>query len=202
MGFAPIFFCAAATRRGCPERIGRLMVSRVSAEVQALIERTAEGMGYELVDVERVAGLLRVTIDTANGVNIDDCERVSHQLTHLFAVEGVSYERLEVSSPGVDRPLKQVKDFERFIGAEANVQLFAPVDGRKRLRGRLLEVRGVAGQEQVVLQLSEAAAPQPRSPSKRKPSAAKSLGAPKIVQFALADVDKARLVPELDFRSG
>jgi ribosome maturation factor RimP len=182
--------------------MGRLLVNKTSAELNALVERTVEGLGYELVDVERAGGLLRVAIDAANGIRIDDCERVSHQLTHLFAVEGVNYERLEVSSPGVDRPLRRARDFERFLGAEANVHLFAPVEGRKRLRGRLLEVRGMAGQEQVVLQLSEPAAPQPRSPSKRRSAPAKPAGLPKIVQFALADVDKARLVPELDFRSG
>ncbi len=166
-----------------------------------MVERTAEGMGYELVEVERVGGLLRVTIDTAGGIRIDDCERVSHQLTHLFAVEAVGYERLEVSSPGLDRPLRRANDYRRFIGAEASFHLLVPVDGRKRLRGRLLEVRGDEGHEQVVLQVSEAQAPQPRSPSKRKPPA-KPAVAPKLVQFALADVDRARLVPEFDFRSG
>lgn len=180
-------------------------MGKASAELNALVERTAEGLGYELVDVERAGGVLRVTIDTPEGIRIDDCERLSHQLTHLFAVEGVGYERLEVSSPGLDRPLRRAKDFERFIGAEASFHLVAPVDGRKRLRGRLLAVRGPTGQEQIVVQLSETAVPQPRSPSKRKPAAKsgeKSAGAaPKVVQFALADVDKARLVPELDFRS-
>lgn len=175
-------------------------MSKSSAELRALVERTAEGLGYELVDVERQGGLLRVTIDTAAGIRIDDCERLSHQLTHLFAVEGVGYERLEVSSPGLDRPLRLARDFRRFIGAQASFHLFAPVDGRKRLRGRLLEVRGDEGDEQIVLQVSEAEAPQPRSPSKRKPAVKPA--APKVVQFALADVDRARLVPDLDFRSG
>ncbi len=181
-------------------------MSRATAELIALVERTAEGLGYELVDVERLGGLLRVSIDTPMGIRIDDCERLSHQLTHLFAVEGVHYERLEVSSPGLDRPLRRADDYRRFIGAEANFHLFAPVDGRKRLRGRLLEVRGADGHEQIVVQVSEAAVPQPRSPSKRKPAARSGEGspaaAPKVVEFALADVDRARLVPELDFRSG
>jgi ribosome maturation factor RimP len=169
-----------------------------------LISRTVEGLGYELVDVERSGGLLRVSLDAPNvehGIRIDDCERVSHQLTHLFAVEGVRYDRLEVSSPGLDRPLRRAKDFARFAGAEVQVQLFAPVDGRKRLRGRLLDVTGDAGQERVRLQLSEKPIPQPRSPSKRKPSAGAAVEG-KVVQFALADVDKARLVPALDFGSG
>jgi ribosome maturation factor RimP len=176
-------------------------LSRASADLVALVERTAEGLGYELVEVERIAGLLRVTIDRTEGIRVGDCERVSHQLTHLFAVEAVDYERLEVSSPGLDRTLRRARDFVRFVGAEANVHLFGPIDGRKRLRGRVLEVRGEPGQEVIVLQLSEPVVPQPRSPSKRKP-VAKPEGEPRIVQFALADVEKARLVPEFDFRSG
>lgn len=175
-------------------------MGKASTDLTDLVDRTVEGMGYELVEVERVAGLLRVTIDQADGIRIEDCERVSHQLTHLFAVESVDYDRLEVSSPGLDRPLRRARDFVRFKGEQISVHLFAPVGGRKRLRGLLLDVSGEPGQEQVVLQLSEPVAPQPRSPSKRKPAA--PAGEPKVVQFALADVEKARLVPELDFRSG
>ena len=84
-----------------------------------LVERTVEGLGYEFVELERLArGLVRVTIDTTNegGITLDDCERVSDQLTHLFTVENVPYERLEVSSPGVERPLKRARDWERFAG--------------------------------------------------------------------------------------
>ncbi len=80
-----------------------------AADLRALIERTVGGLGYELVELERSAqGHLRVTVDrldTPGTIGLDDCERVSHQLTHLFAVEQVDYERLEVSSPGLDRPL-------------------------------------------------------------------------------------------------
>ncbi|MGH6643571.1 MAG: ribosome maturation factor RimP, partial [Bradyrhizobium sp.] len=80
----------------------------VSNGLLATIERTVEGLGYEFVDAEYLAGgLLRVTLDSAKGVGLGDCERVSHQLSHLFAVEGVDYQRLEVSSPGVDRPLRR-----------------------------------------------------------------------------------------------
>ncbi len=94
-----------------------------------------------------------MTLDTAaqRGITIDDCERVSHQLTHLFAVEDVVYERLEVGSPGVDRPLKKARDFVRFAGEEVRVQLFAPLDGRKRWQGRLLAVTGEAGAERISL---------------------------------------------------
>ena len=82
-----------------------------------LVETTLTGLGYELVDLEVSGrGLMRVLMDKPGGIALEDCERVSHQLTRLFAVEGVNYERLEVSSPGLDRPLKKEADFARFRG--------------------------------------------------------------------------------------
>ena len=95
-----------------------------------IVERTVEGLGYEFVELERLArGLIRVTIDTTaeGGISLEDCERVSDQLTHLFTVEDVPYERLEVSSPGVERPLKRARDWSRFAGELAHVELFAPM---------------------------------------------------------------------------
>ena len=129
----------------------------VAAAVSETIGRTVEGLGYEFVEAERlVGGLLRVTIDREGGIGLADCERVSRHLTHLFAVEDVEYARLEVSSPGLDRPLKQARDFVRFAGAEAQVQLYAPqatTGGRRKLHGRLLEVVGERGAERVRMQL-------------------------------------------------
>ena len=90
-----------------------------SGALNELVERTVEGMGYEFVELERLArGLVRVTIDTTaeGGISLEDCERVSDQLTHLFTVEDIPYERLEVSSPGVERPLKRARDWDRFAG--------------------------------------------------------------------------------------
>jgi ribosome maturation factor RimP len=186
------------------------IVALVAGDLHALIERTVEGLGYELVDVERAAGgLLRVTLDTVAqaGITIEDCERVSHQLTHLFAVENVAYERLEVSSPGVDRPLRKARDFVRFTGEEVRVQLFAPLNGRKRWQGRIVALDGAAGAERLTLAVT------PEDESKEpvhrvRPAAAKPGNAgkkppvePQKIEFALADVDKARLVPMLDFRS-
>lgn len=187
-------------------------MAAVAVELNALIERTVEGLGYELVDVERAAaGLLRVTLDTASdrAIAIEDCERVSHQLTHLFAVEHVAYERLEVSSPGVDRPLKKARDFARFAGEEIRVQLFAPLNGRKRWQGRLVHMSGEAGAEQLTLVVSpedEAAEPVRRvravaAKATKKSNRGKAQAEPLKIEFALADVDKARLVPVLDFRS-
>lgn len=190
----------------------------VAGELFALVQRTVEGLGYELVDVERAAGgLMRVTLDVGPtgqtapaGVTIDDCERVSHQLTYLFAVENVDYERLEVSSPGLDRPLRSARDFRRFEGSEVQVQLRAPLGGRKRWRGTVAAVRGDSGAEQVTLEVTpeaDAAEPVRRvrpMPGKRK-AGGRSAATPAIeaqrIEFAVADVDKARLVPVLDFRS-
>lgn len=183
----------------------------------AQVERTVVGLGYELVDVERAgAGLVRVTIEregyvpradewSEGGVTVDDCERVSHQLTHLFTVENLAYERLEVGSPGVDRPLRKVKDFLRFKGALAKVTLHAAVEGQRRLTGRIVEVESES--ELVVVEvldaseLPEAQKALPRSPSKRT---TRKVVNPvrKRVGFTVQNVEKARLVPELNFRSG
>lgn len=98
-------------------------------------------LGYELVDLERSrGGLVRVFIDRPGGITVDDCVAVSHHLTRLFAVEGVAYERLEVSSPGLDRPLKRLEDFARFAGREATVRLKLPREGRRRLAGQIVGV--------------------------------------------------------------
>jgi ribosome maturation factor RimP len=128
--------------------------------VQAVIERTVSGMGYELVDVEIAGrGLLRVFIDLPAqayavpsdapagpdavdappvSIKVEDCERVSHQLSHVLTVENVDYDRLEVSSPGVDRPLKRRSDYERFVGAEITLRLREPMSGRRNFEGVLL----------------------------------------------------------------
>jgi ribosome maturation factor RimP len=174
------------------------------------IERTVEGLGYELVDVERLAaGLLRVTLDSPQGVRLEDCEKVSRQLSHLFAVEEVDYDRLEVSSPGLDRPLRRARDFGRFVGCEVQVQLAEAIPaegasaGRKRLRGRLLEMSGAPGAERVRVELTPDE-PAPVRPGKGAGKAKKAVGkserAAVVVEFAVADVVKAKLVPELDFR--
>ena len=86
--------------------------------LDALLEQTLASLGYELVDLEvsRSGGLIRIFIDRVGGVNVDDCAAVSNHLTRLFAVEEVDYGRLEVSSPGLDRPLRRPQDFRRFAG--------------------------------------------------------------------------------------
>ncbi len=186
----------------------------LSSPLGVLVERTVAGLGYELLGLERGAhGLLRVTLDIApvesvgpdaggrgRSVSIDDCERVSRQLTHLFAVEGVDYDRLEVASPGLDRPLRGARDFARFAGAMATVQLAAPVGGRRRLRGRLLGLAtGDGVSERVRMRLVPAPQPLPRGARK---SRERNLQVGETVEFALADVQKARLAPEWEFDRG
>jgi ribosome maturation factor RimP len=114
--------------------------------VQQVLESTAEGLGYELVDFELAnrGRLLRVFIDKPghvpapgrpDGVTLEDCERLSRQLQHVLPVEGIDYDRLEVSSPGLDRVLKRPEEFRRFTGFEAEVRLRLPENGRRKFTG-------------------------------------------------------------------
>ena len=152
----------------------------------ALIEKTVTGLGYELVDFEQAArGLLRVYIDVMpeeqRAVTVDDCEKVTHQLLHVLTVENASYERLEVSSPGLDRPLKKLSDYTRFAGQEAVIKLRMAIPGagnRKSFEGILHEPEG----ETLRLEFE-------------------GNEGPALLEFSLAEVDKARLVPKVDFRS-
>ena len=182
-------------------------MAEVTSDLYRTVERTVGGLGYQLVDVERLGGgLLRVSLDAENGIGLEDCERVSRQLSHLFAVEQVDYQRLEVSSPGLDRRLKGAQDFARFVGKEISVQLYAPsmaAGGRKRLRGRLLQLVGGRGEERLQLQLTTDEALTSGVPKRVRRSAklrTRAEAPPVVVEIALVDIDKARLVPELDFR--
>jgi len=153
-----------------------------------LIETTVVGMGYELVEFEKAArGLLRVYIDFTpenaeqGQITVEDCEKVTHQLLHVLTVENVVYERLEVSSPGLDRPLKKLADYVRFAGKEAIVKLQVAMPGaahRKSFQGILGEPDG----ENLKIEFET------------KDGSA-------VLDFTLADVDKAHLVPQVDFRS-
>lgn len=104
------------------------------------LENTINGLGYELVEASRDArGVLRVTIDTPGGVDTADCERVSNHLGYFLPVEGVDYKRLEVSSPGLDRPLTKPAHYGRFIGRKAKVQSASPIDGQRNFTGTITE---------------------------------------------------------------
>jgi len=138
---------------------------------EAWLRNTLSGLGYELVDLESSrSGLLRVFIDSVKGISVEDCARVSHHLSRALAVEGIEYERLEISSPGLDRPLKRIADYERFAGREASIKLKLPRDGRRRFEGRLAGVED----GQVVVEIDGVRQ-----------------------HFAFADIDRARLVPDV-----
>ena len=121
----------------------------MAANLGELLEQTVPALGYELVDVDWSprSRLLRVFIDKPEGVDVEDCARVSNHLTRLFAVENIDFERLEVSSPGLDRPLTKLADYTRFAGEEAELRLRAPVEGKRKVKGVL---RGVEGESVLV----------------------------------------------------
>jgi ribosome maturation factor RimP len=129
-------------------------------DVAKLVGATLTGLGFELVDLEVSGrGLMRVLMDKPAGITVDDCELVSNQLTRLFLVEGVNFDRLEVSSPGLDRPLNKDEDFVRFSGQKAQLKLRMPIAGRKNFVGILGAVENGILQfdvdgNQVVIELS------------------------------------------------
>jgi ribosome maturation factor RimP len=144
----------------------------MAADLSQLLESTLSGMGYELVDFERSGKgkLLRVYIDKPGGINVDDCAAVSNHLSRVFAVEGVDYDRLEISSPGLDRPLKKEQDFVRFAGQKARIKVRVPVEGQRNFVGVLRETR--AGKVEIEVD-------------------------GKLMSLDLANLDKARLVPAI-----
>ncbi len=113
------------------------------AGIENLIEQVVTGLGYELVDIEfsPKGRLLRVFLDIERGITVDDCATVSNQLQRVFEVENVDYDRLEVSSPGLDRPLKKLADFERFAGSEVQLRLSLPLNNQRNFVGVLEGVR-------------------------------------------------------------
>ena len=107
-------------------------------DIQAVLEKTLPGLGYELVDFELTAqGDLRVFIDKPEGITVEDCATVSNHLSRLFMVEDVDYKRMEISSPGLDRPLKKAADFIRFSGSLVKLKTRLPVEGQKNFIGRI-----------------------------------------------------------------
>jgi ribosome maturation factor RimP len=171
------------------------------------VAQAVQGLGYELVDVDRTGGgLLRVTIDwpwvpgQEHFITAEDCERVTRQLQFVLEVEGVDYARLEVSSPGLDRRLKGARDFERFAGEMIDLTLRAPIGpsgassvsaSRKKFRGRLEQL--ASGWR---LAWSDEKPMQPGTKARRKKEPAPELA----LDFTLEDVAQARLVPVVDFK--
>lgn len=182
------------------------------------IEQTVTGLGYDLVEIERTSGgLLRVTIDmpympeqpgwVEQFINAEDCEKVTRQLQFVLEVEGAEYARLEVSSPGIDRPLRNEKEFGRFAGELVDLTLKAPIGvaasagstvsaSRKKFRGTLERVESADGQASWQIVWSDEPAPKPgQKVSKKKiPAPLQALG------FTLDEISQARLAPVVDFK--
>jgi ribosome maturation factor RimP len=180
---------------------------------QAAVETTVTGLGYELVDAEKGAGgLLRVLIDQlpesklGEFITVDDCEKVTRQLQHLLEVEGCAYERLEVSSPGLDRPLKKAADYTRFAGEQIEITLKLPFKGRKKYRGELQALgegwRLVLAEDlRADTRATKRAAKQGDSVADGQPAAAADAeSAGTALDFSLDEVREARLVPVVDFK--
>ena len=182
--------------------------------LQQIVEQIVAGLNYDLVEIERSAGgLLRVTIDlpwvqpdanvplTEQYVTVEDCEKVTRQLQFALEVDGVEYKRLEVSSPGIDRPLRHEQDLVRFEGAVVDVTLRAPIGvaaaglvnaTRKKFRGELS--RAEAGGWQIVWSDEPPVKPGQRVSKKRVPPPLQAMG------FTLDEVREIRLAPIVDFK--
>lgn len=144
--------------------------------VQKLVAPVVASLGYELVGVEFLPqgghGLLRVYIDNEAGITLDDCQRVSHQLSGVLDVEDAIKGRyhLEISSPGLDRPLFTAEHFQRFAGRRVNMRLAVATDGRRKFRGVLQGMKG----DEVVLDVDG-----------------------EVISVPLSVIDKANLVPDI-----
>lgn len=174
----------------------------MSRDVGAIVSASVSGLGYELVDFERTAsGLLRVFIDKPEGIGVEDCADVSNHLSRVFLVENVDFSRLEVSSPGLDRPVKLLADFARFAGCKAKVKLNTMIDQRKRFDGTIKSVVG----ENVVFSIASddggrlggsVAGKSPASlKAKEKKAANKSDDV--LITVPFASIERARLIPEI-----
>lgn len=157
------------------------------SDLFTLTKQALAGTDIELIDVDRAAlGVLRITIDHPQGVAIEHCEQVSRQLTHLYEVENIDYRRLEVGSPGVDRPLRQVADFVRFMGERIEVKLKQAIDGQKIFVGKL-------GQANEVTVSGEGVQTFTVEFEVKKNDV-------RLVPFTFNDVERAKLNPVLDFK--
>jgi ribosome maturation factor RimP len=145
---------------------------RLTMDLLSLLDTTLTGLGFELVDMERSTKgrLIRVFIDKPGGILLDDCATVSQHLSRLLLVENVDYDRLEVSSPGLDRPLKQEKDFLRFVGHKVRVKLRVASEGQRNYVGMVKQTFG----GKVELEVEG-----------------------KTVSFDILNLDKARLIPKI-----
>jgi ribosome maturation factor RimP len=181
--------------------------------LQDIVSQTVSGLGYDLVEIERSAGgLLRITIDflweagkEERFITVEDCEKVNRQLQFALEVDGIAYQRLEISSPGIDRPLRNAKDFERFTGSIIDVTLKAPIGAaalgqvhasRKKFRGTLEQLLNAEGAVhwQIVWSDAPPAKVGQKVSKKRVPPPLQALG------FTLDELREARLAPIVNFK--
>jgi len=147
----------------------------VPEKIQQIVEDVVSSLGYELVGIEYMvgnhSGLLRIYIDKENGIVLNDCQAVSHQLSGVLDVEEPiqGHYDLEISSPGLDRPIFKAQDFERFAGSMVKIKLVSAIDGRKKYKGLLQGLQ----EEEVVIEQEGLE-----------------------IRLSLANIDQARLVPE------
>jgi len=168
----------------------------MATDVITIVKATVAGLGFELVDFERAGGgMMRVYIDHPNGISVENCADVSNQLTRVLMVENIDYSRLEVSSPGLDRPLKTLEDFSRFAGVSVKVRLNAAIDGRKRFDGVIESI----ADEAITFRLQDEAATKAK-PLKRGNAKARVEAEPaeaKRITVMLNDIERARLIPDI-----
>jgi ribosome maturation factor RimP len=157
MGLEPIFY-----------------LRKTVMDLRQLLETTLPGLGYEFVELELTRnGGVRVFIDKPEGINVDDCVAVSNHLTRVFAVEDIDYDRLEVSSPGMDRPLTRPADFQRFLGESAKMKTRLPINGQRQFVGVMKSLEAGV----LVLELADPI---------------------RLVEIPLGQIERARLVPQYD----
>ena len=185
--------------------------------LKEIVEQIVAGLGYDLVEIERSpGGLLRITIDlpwsppddsalSEQFITVEDCEKVTRQLQFALEVDAIEYSRLEVSSPGIDRPLRHQQDFERFVGHVIDITLKVPMGAaaagqvsanRKKFRGTLERVQGEGGTAgwQVVWSDEPVVKPGQRVSKKRVPAPLQALG------FTLDELRESRLAPIVSFK--
>lgn len=110
-------------------------------KINKILEETIPGLGFELVDVEITpAKIIRVFVDKDGGISVEDCAEISNHLSKVFLVEEVDYNRLEISSPGLERPLKKLEDYVRFVGRLAKIKTHDAIDNNKSFQGHIESV--------------------------------------------------------------
>ena len=197
-GSPPAASALRGDRPARPERPAREIPTGPKLGWREAIVATVTGLGFDLVDIERAQrGLLRITIDRIAGraygvpsefVVVEDCEQVTRQLQYALEVEGLEYTRLEVSSPGLDRPLKTELDFDRFIGSAVKIALKVPFEGRKAWEGVLGRAQPTDGAAEDTLG------------AEGWSLVFKAGKAEQVLGFKFEEVREARLVPVLDFK--